>query len=156
MKEADHDEDDLRDIRERAARLREAVTKAGGITTVARAARMAVPTVNNYLSGRDLKTSALVKLANAMRVSVEWLATGEEAERPYNVSESSIFGRDLLESPANFSILIILLRSCQDAFYKSDKPTLREAFEWVSSSYRKGRMLPDRPIEFKNPEEPKS
>ncbi len=64
------------EIAERAERLKEACRIAGGATVVARKIGMPMPTLNNYLGGRDMKASAMVRLAQAAGVSVEWLATG--------------------------------------------------------------------------------
>jgi hypothetical protein len=68
--------DEDRAIQERTARLSTAVKRAGDRLAVAKRAGMPVGTLNNYLRGRDMKAAALVALANACRVSVEWLATG--------------------------------------------------------------------------------
>ena len=64
------------EIAARAGRLKEACRIAGGATVVARKIGMPMPTLNNYLAGRDMKASAMVRLAQAAGVSVEWLATG--------------------------------------------------------------------------------
>lgn len=135
---------------------------AQGASAVSHRAQMPLPTLSNYMKGRDMKASALVKLAAACNVSIEWLATGQGAGSQGNgryqevVSEDSIFGRDLLESPANFSILMILLRSCQESFRGQDRPQLRTAFRWVAQPYRQGHLMSDRYLEFKDPSDPKS
>lgn len=67
------------EVAERALRLQQAVQAAGGNTQVAIRAQMPLSTLSRYLSGRDMKASALVALANACGVSVEWLAEGEGA-----------------------------------------------------------------------------
>lgn len=64
-------------IAERASRLREAVRTAGGNKVVAERAGMPVSTLNRYVAGRDMKASALIALAPATGVRLEWLATGE-------------------------------------------------------------------------------
>jgi AcrR family transcriptional regulator len=61
---------------ERAARLRRAVTDAGGPTAVADRAGVNLGTLNTYLRGRDMRTEVLVKLAAATGVRLEWLAAG--------------------------------------------------------------------------------
>jgi phage repressor protein C with HTH and peptisase S24 domain len=62
---------------ERSSRLRQAVRAAGGNKAVAGRADMPVGTLNRYIAGRDMKASALVALARAAGVRLEWLATGE-------------------------------------------------------------------------------
>ncbi|WP_336718464.1 S24 family peptidase [Asaia bogorensis] len=64
------------EIKARAARLREAVQKAGGNSQVAMRAQMALGTLNNYIAGRDMKANAMVALASACSVSLDWLARG--------------------------------------------------------------------------------
>ncbi|WP_342628201.1 LexA family transcriptional regulator [Nguyenibacter vanlangensis] len=41
-------------------------------------AQMAVGTLNNYIAGRDMKASAMIALARACGVPLEWLAVGAE------------------------------------------------------------------------------
>lgn len=145
MKSADHDDSDLNAIRERALRLREAVLKAGGGSVVARRANMPVPSLNNYLGGRDLKTSALVKLAQACDVSVNWLATGESEQG----TSSGLFRNEILDRPAHFWGLFVTIRSCQSWFSQmGQKPTLRDVLLWIKKPYETALALPDRPIEF--------
>ncbi|MDO9498999.1 helix-turn-helix domain-containing protein [Falsiroseomonas sp.] len=71
---------------ERASRLRAAVRAGGGNTVVARNAAMPVSTLNRYIAGRDMKASAMIALAEATGVRLEWLATGagpmREGEAP--------------------------------------------------------------------------
>lgn len=67
---------------ERALRLRDAVRAAGGNKAVAARVPMPVSTLNRYIAGRDMKASALVSLAQATGVRLEWLATGEGPMRP--------------------------------------------------------------------------
>ncbi len=57
--------------------------------------RSGVPlsTLNGYLAGRDMKVQALVDLARAMDVSIEWLATGcgsMRREQPHQVSDEEL------------------------------------------------------------------
>jgi phage repressor protein C with HTH and peptisase S24 domain len=84
---------------ERSERLRQAVQLAGGGSAVARAAGMPLGTLGRYQRGRDMKASALVSLAAATGVHIEWLATGKgpmlaadvaptlEASRPQGFGE---------------------------------------------------------------------
>jgi lambda repressor-like predicted transcriptional regulator/phage repressor protein C with HTH and peptisase S24 domain len=58
-------------------RLERAIAQAGGPSAVARRAEMYLGTLNRYRAGRELPSSALVSLARATGVRLEWLATGE-------------------------------------------------------------------------------
>jgi hypothetical protein len=58
-------------------RLELAISNAGGPTAVARRADMYLSTLHRYRAGRELPSSALVSLARATGVRLEWLATGE-------------------------------------------------------------------------------
>ena len=63
-----------------AGRLNEAVRRGGGLAEVAKRARLPTRTLSNYLSGaNEMKIPALVALARACGVSIEWLATGIES-----------------------------------------------------------------------------
>ncbi len=73
---------DNSELRDRAERLKLAVSEAGGPTAVARHLQMHLGTLNNYLGGRDMKASALVALARGTGVTLEWLATGEGPMKP--------------------------------------------------------------------------
>jgi transcriptional regulator with XRE-family HTH domain len=144
-------------ISERVSRLREAVGKARGPKAVAEKAGMAATTLNNYLAGRDMKVSALVALATACEVSVQWLATGDES----GLSPSQTIGAKfpgfsskILSEKAHFWALFILLRTCQDYHQQMHLvPSLAEVFEWVAPNYERARALPDARVEFKSPEE---
>jgi transcriptional regulator with XRE-family HTH domain len=63
-------------------RLREAIRHGGGATAVAKRANVSIGTLNNYLSGRDMKLSFVVAIARACGVSIAWLAAGEGPMRP--------------------------------------------------------------------------
>ena len=62
---------------EMSPRLERAIAQAGGPSAVARRAEMYLGTLNRYRAGRELPSSALVSLARATGVRLEWLATGE-------------------------------------------------------------------------------
>jgi AcrR family transcriptional regulator len=73
--------------RKAADRLKEAVRRAGGNAAVAKRAGISLGTLNNYLGGRDMKTTFMVALAKACGVNITWLASGEgpmvgQLERP--------------------------------------------------------------------------
>ncbi|GAN89878.1 transcriptional regulator phage repressor [Gluconobacter frateurii M-2] len=75
--EQDHDERE-EEISERAKRLHSAVRQAGGNGKVAARANMKLGTLSRYLAGRDMKASAMIALADACEVSLDWLAKGVE------------------------------------------------------------------------------
>lgn len=61
-----------------AERLRRAVDLAGGPGLVSERSGVALRTLGNYTGGRtELKAGALIKLADACGVSLDWLATGQ-------------------------------------------------------------------------------
>lgn len=138
---------------ERAERLRDAVRRAGGTAVIVRATNMPTPTLNNYLSGRDMKVSALVTLADATKVSVEWLATGRGNRGASQPVQSDIFDPAILDSPVHFWGLFVAIRAAREWFQKSGlNPSLRELFMWIGGPYRASVKLPDRPIEFSEPD----
>lgn len=57
-------------------RLDQAVKISGGPSAVARGAGMYLGTLNRYRMGREMPVSALISLARATGVCLEWLATG--------------------------------------------------------------------------------
>ncbi len=60
----------------RATRLRTVVRGAGQAKAVAARAGIPFGTLNHYLMGREMKAGAMVALAEATGVRLEWLATG--------------------------------------------------------------------------------
>lgn len=57
-------------------RLEQAIKMSGGPSAVARSAGMYLGTLNRYRMGREMPVSALISLAHATGVCLEWLATG--------------------------------------------------------------------------------
>jgi transcriptional regulator with XRE-family HTH domain len=145
-------------VAERAERLKQAMNFGGGGAAIARRIGMPIATLNNYLAGRDMKASALVALAEAAGVSIEWLGTGRGAMIPGQTvvkdNDIGILKPAVLESPAHFWGLLVMIRSCQE-FHQQMKltPTLAEVLAWISTPYLQARNLPDARIEFKSPEE---
>lgn len=140
------------EVTKRAERLKEAVRIGGGGAAVARKIGMPMPTLNNYLGGRDMKASAMVLLAEASGVSLEWLATGRGEQSGaisvISAEKSDVLPAAILDAPANFYILDTCIRSCQYFFSKlGTVPTLREVLQWISNPYRQGMGLPDRSID---------
>jgi hypothetical protein len=155
MAELPEDQAEGRDIAQRTDRLRQAINFAGGATAVSRKAAMAATTINNYLAGRDMKSSALVTLAKVCGVRIEWLATGHgamqlSASAPDQVSVNS-FPAEQLEAPAHFKALVMLLISCKEFYEKTGVvPTLADAFDWIGPLYGKFRSMPDGEIRLKS------
>lgn len=147
-------QNDQAEIVQRTERLRQAVNQAGGQTVVGRRAKMPPTSVGNYLAGRDMKVAALVALAEACDVSLEWLATGAGNMKNANrrvPAWAEAFG-EALDQPANFYVFCLLLSSCQEYYTRLGvPPSLAEAFEWVAAPYTKGFSTPDRPIVLATP-----
>lgn len=55
---------------------------------------MPLTTLGRYLGGRDMKASAMVALAEATGVSLEWLATGRGPMRPADSQPASTLARE--------------------------------------------------------------
>ena len=72
---------------ELAERLRMAIKTAGGLGHVSAVSGVPVRSLSRFLSGQDVKAQALVALADACGVSLEWLAAGRGPMRP---SESRV------------------------------------------------------------------
>ena len=70
------------EVRDRADRLRQAVRAAGGNRAVSGRSGVPIGTLGYYIAGRDMKADAMIKLAAACNVSLEWLATGREPAAP--------------------------------------------------------------------------
>lgn len=62
----------------RAERLKSAVRKAGGSKPVADRSGVPFGTLNKYLAGREMRASAMIALARACGVSLDWLAEGSD------------------------------------------------------------------------------
>jgi len=69
-------------VSDRSDRLRVAVKSAGGNSAVSRRAQMPLATLNKYISGREMRVEALISLAAATGVTLEWLATGQGPMKP--------------------------------------------------------------------------
>ncbi|MBN3868019.1 LexA family transcriptional regulator [Gluconobacter kondonii] len=68
-------DDQIRLMRERGERLREAA-QAIGITHAAKAAGVPYTTLRDYMNGGEMKFSALASLARVCGVSLDWIAFG--------------------------------------------------------------------------------
>lgn len=142
------------DVIKRSERLKDAVRRAGGSAAIVRKTDMPVATLNNYLGGRDMKVSALVMLADATNVSIEWLATGRGPSAASQPLQSDLFEADILDGKVHFWGLFVAIRMARNWFEESNlNPSLRDLLVWISSPYRASLKLPDLKIEFKSPDE---
>lgn len=133
----------------RCQRLRDAVRRAGGPRAVARRAAMPEATLNNYLGCREMKVAALITLAEATDVSLEWLALGRGTPSQLDVVPTDLFDLALLEKSAHFWGLHMAIRSAREWFDRSGiRPSLRDVLVWVGPVYRLAVPLPDRPLEL--------
>jgi len=143
------------EIMARADRLKEAVKLGGGSAVVAKRIGMPVPTLNNYLAGRDMKASAMVSLARGCGVSIAWLADGQgDVKGTLSAAKLNFMPgfEGLLNEKINFWAAFVLLRSCQEYHgHIGLKPTVAETLEWMGPPYLKARKLQDLKIEFQAP-----
>lgn len=81
---------------ELSIRLEKAIKMSGGPSAVARRAEMYLGTLNRYRMGREMPVSALISLAQATGVNLEWLATGSgpmlTTERGPGVTQAAVNG----------------------------------------------------------------
>lgn len=106
------------ELAERSKRLRQAVRRAGGNLAVARRAGMHLGTLNKYIAGRDMKASAMIALAQACGVSLDWLATGAAApESPPPIPKPTPPPLGLFNQ-VNVPKLAGCLEAAQEAFTK--------------------------------------
>lgn len=69
------------EVEARANRLKEAIKKGGGATKVRALTGIPQSTISNFVHGRrDMSVTFLVKVAEACKVSIAWLSTGESEE----------------------------------------------------------------------------
>ncbi len=69
-------EENQTEVQQRSLRLRGACARAGGITQLAKKSGLKVPTLQNYLAGRDMPASVLFRVARGASVSIAWLVAG--------------------------------------------------------------------------------
>ncbi|PYD48498.1 LexA family transcriptional regulator [Novacetimonas pomaceti] len=75
-------------IEERSQRLKQAVKDAGGNRQVSERSGIPFGTLNAYLAGREMKVSALISLARACDVPLDWLAEGKGEPQAGNAMTS--------------------------------------------------------------------
>jgi predicted transcriptional regulator len=62
------------------SRLQQAVTIAGGPSEVSRASDLPLSTLCDYLSGTEPRFTRVARLAKACKVSLDWLAFGDDSD----------------------------------------------------------------------------
>ena len=90
-----------------AKRLRIAVDRVKSVSAASRLSGVPVGTLNNYLAGRDMKRGALLAIADATGVSLEWLASGRgpvEAPSQVIISMHSAGSVDRPATPAEIAL----------------------------------------------------
>jgi hypothetical protein len=90
---------------ERANRLRQAVKAAGGGTAVSKRAGMPLGTLTRYQAGREMKAGAMIALAEATGVRLEWLATGTGPMRAGDAAPAADSPPSAARPPRLFSII---------------------------------------------------
>ena len=74
-------------------RLAMMVSQAGGARVVAERAGLSNQTIYRYLKGEEVRLRALIAIARACRVSLEWLLTGRGPRDPVAAAEALAEGR---------------------------------------------------------------
>lgn len=118
----------------RANRLREAVKAAGGNLVVAQRAGVPLNTLGNYLRGRDMKATALISLAEACNVSLDWLATGRGSMQPR-------LEGDVTSHPVPVPQKSLAITS-DSVFYRLDFNRLAQATEYALSAFETRTIRP--------------
>lgn len=91
------------EITKRSERLRQAVKAAGGNQAVATRAGMHLGTMNRYIGGRDMKAGAMIVLAKACGVTLDWLATGEDGKETERKPGGDSGMQALIEGPPDIA-----------------------------------------------------
>jgi len=68
------------ELEARSKRLHEALKKVGGAAKFCALTGVSQMTISNYVHGRDIPATILVKVAEVCKVSIAWLAAGEPGE----------------------------------------------------------------------------
>jgi phage repressor protein C with HTH and peptisase S24 domain len=100
-----------------ASRLHNAVKEAGGNAHVSSAAGIPLSTLNSYISGREMRTSVALKLAEVCNVSLEWLITGKNAASIY---QSAVAQEDRADTIVNFPNYDVQLSAGAGAYPNRD------------------------------------
>lgn len=137
-------------------RLKQAVESAGGQAAVSKASGIPPSSLNEYLGGSEARFTRMAAIAAACNVSLDWLV-GKPIEAPgRTVATLPILAPDILDAPAHFWALYVLIRSAQEFYSKTDLvPSLADILQFIGPSYIVAveRQLPDLNIEFNNSED---
>ncbi len=112
------------------ARLTQVIESFGSVVALAKAVGVSDNAIYKWLSGRGQpNVSNLVALARAARVSIEWLATGEESKQSAQAITRAVEHGDFIFMPRNR----IRFSSGRDGILRSDQVVDSIAFRaaWV-------------------------
>jgi phage repressor protein C with HTH and peptisase S24 domain len=112
------------------SRLTQVIQSFGSVVALAKAVGVSDNAIYKWLSGRGQPSVAnLVALARAARVSIEWLATGEESRQSARAVTRAVEHGDFIFMPRNR----IRFSSGRDRMLRSDQVVDSIAFraEWV-------------------------
>ncbi len=112
------------------ARLTQVIESFGPVVAVAKAVGVSDNAIYKWLSGRGQPSvTNLVALARAARVSIEWLATGEESKQSAQAITRAVEHGDFIFMPRNR----IRFSSGREGILRSDQVVDSIAFraEWV-------------------------
>ena len=112
------------------ARLTQVIESFGSVVMVAKAVGVSDNAIYKWLSGRGQPSvTNLVALARAARVSIEWLATGEESKQSAQAITRAVEHGDFIFMPRNR----IRFSSGREGILRSDQVVDSIAFraEWV-------------------------
>ena len=112
------------------ARLTQVIESFGSVVAVAKAVGVSDNAIYKWLAGRGQPSvTNLVALARAARVSIEWLATGEESKQSAQAITRAVEHGDFIFMPRNR----IRFSSGRDGILRSDQVVDSIAFraEWV-------------------------
>jgi len=114
------------------SRLRLAVQKAGGLTKASEMTGIPKRRLSYYLNGREIRRTALISIAKAANVSVEWLAAGFESQVPVGIAVGPVTPLPAAspEVPAKLFSLI-------------NMPLFEAALEGADEALRKAGAAPD-------------
>jgi len=114
------------------ARLRLAIQTIGGHAAAAAATGIKKRTLSRYLQGYEIRRSALISIAKAANVSVEWLAAGFENQAPMGIAVGPVMPlpAPAPEKPAKLFSLI-------------NMPLFEAALEGADEALRKAGAAPD-------------
>ena len=112
------------------ARLTQVIESFGSVVAVAKAVGVSDNAIYKWLAGRGQPSvTNLVALARAARVSIEWLATGEESKQSAQAITRAVEHGDFIFMPRNR----IRFSAGRDGILRSDQVVDSIAFraEWV-------------------------